>query len=201
MDKSDCRTEFSLIAELFGERAVEAVDVVAEDGAALLVAPRGDVEDVDGHVVVETYVERGCPAHSSLDPLRVPLLLFGEEVLREPDRVGYPDAARAVRALSALEEVLRRRVVQVDKVSIWEDELDLPQRVRGSRILSQDIGETSPGKLRPIDGIRIDLSMTLEIFGEPTILSTKSIGSTSSTSRSRFQSGWWLTGSSLPKTR
>ena len=76
--------------------------------------------------------------------------LVAEERQRQLVGLLHPHAAMAQAALAAAEQAALRRVVQVDRVVIGEQELDPAERVLGPGLLHQRLAPSLPRQSKPL---------------------------------------------------
>jgi hypothetical protein len=112
------------------------VQVAAELHGTVLVDPGGEVEDVDRQRMGKIDGLVRARGDLLLKLLRRPLGTL-QEIVREIHRSFQPDAAVAQVPLGFGEQVVGRRVVEVDVVLVREHELDLAERVVRSGPLAQ----------------------------------------------------------------
>ncbi len=80
-----------------------------------------------------------------------PILVVGQQELRQVERVLDPYAAGAEGAGGGFEEPTTGRIVQIDGVIVRHHELDHPQRVVRARLLDDQIGEGPAIDALPVD--------------------------------------------------
>ena len=95
-------------------------------------------------------IERACHR------LAIPTASSFHQVRGQVEGLLDSDAAVAEVALRLFEQLVRRRIVQIDIVAIRKHELDSAERVEASRFLIDPVMEVIGGDSRPVDGIGID---------------------------------------------
>src|SRR5439155_18642417 len=95
--------------------------------------------------------------HAALVEARASL----EHLLREIERVLQADAAVAEVAAALGEQPAARRVVHVDAVLVGEAEEDVAQRIAGTRLLAEAVGEGLGMDAAPVDGRRVELRVVI----------------------------------------
>src|SRR2546423_8514746 len=88
--------------------------------------------------------------------LTIPTASSFHQICGQVERLLDSDAAVAEVALRLFEQLVRRRIVQIDIVAIRKHKLDSAERVEASRFLIDPVMEVIGGDSRPVDGIGID---------------------------------------------
>ena len=136
------------------------------DGAGGLIGYGGKVVDVNGDFCAQANdVVVGTVLDEVADVARRPTFVGIEDQFGETDWIADPNTSGAVHARFGVEQPFGRRVVQVDRVLVGEQELDLTERVVVARgLIDLVLGDVSAV---PVDVVGVDLGRALHQL-EPT---------------------------------